>query len=135
MYTIIRKGAASRSLLAGGIILLAAAGCSNSVVEERGYVVPAQGTLMYQGQPVADAQLTFLGDDASEPAIAVTDAQGKFRCTTNDSSEGVRPGEYLVTVKGSRGGIPTKYSAAETSTLKVTVEDADENVLRLVLED
>lgn len=125
---------AGRGVVAAAL-LLAVAGCSESLVEERGYVVPAKGTLIYQGKPVPEAQLTFLGDDPSEPAFAVTDANGRFQCMTNDSSEGVRPGEYRVIVASSRGGVPQKYADARSTPLKVTVEDADENHLRIELED
>lgn len=117
-------------------LALCAAGCSESIVETRGYVVPAGGTLKYRGQPVAGAQLTFLADDdESEPAFALSNAQGNFQCMTNDSSEGVRPGNYLVIVRRSQGGIPEKYASAETTTIEVTIADGDANDLPLELDD
>jgi len=118
-----------------GLLLVAVAGCSESPVAAKGHVVPAGGTLTYQGRPVVGAHLTFLGDDPSEPAFAVTDAQGRFKCMTNDSSEGVRPGDYSVTVSNPKGGIPKKYATAPDSPLQVTVEDDAENEFQLVLED
>lgn len=118
------------------LVLWIAAGCSESPVEARGYVVPAGGMLTYKGTPVPEARLTFhLGDDTSEPAFAVTDSEGKFKCVTNDSSEGVRPGEYVVTVTSPLGGLPEKYASPRTSPLQVTIEDADANDLRLELDD
>jgi hypothetical protein len=119
-----------------GLLLVAFAGCSESPVAARAHVVPAGGTLTYQGRPVAGAHLTFLGNDPAEPAFAVTDAQGRFKCMTNDSSVGVRPGDYSVTVSKPQGGIPKKYATAPDSPLQVTVEDDEEaNEFRLELED
>jgi hypothetical protein len=91
--------------------------------------------LTYRGQPVVEAILIFNGDDDLEPAFAVTDAAGKFQCLMNDSSEGLAPGEYVVTVTSPRGGIPGKYGAVETSPLAITIEEGAENQFRLELED
>jgi hypothetical protein len=119
-----------------GLLVVAVAGCSESPVAARAHVVPAGGTLTYQGRPVAGAHLTFLRDDSSEPAFAVTDAQGRFKCMTNDSSIGLRPGDYSVTVSNPQGGIPKKYATTPDSPLQVTVEDDEEaNEFRLELED
>lgn len=126
---------AAHNLIACGLIVAMAGGCSDSIVAARGKVVPAVGTLIYRNQPVADAQLTFLGDDASEPAFAVTDAQGRFQCMTNDSSEGLRPGNYCVVVSRPHGGIPDRYAAAGSSPLHVTVKEGVDNELSLELED
>jgi len=117
------------------LVLLAAAGCCGSSGPAPRDIVPARGTLTYRGQPVPDAQLTFRGDDPSEPAFAVTDSNGRFRCMTNDSSEGMPPGEYVITVSRPRGGIPEKYVTADTSPLLIVVEEGAENDLEIKLED
>lgn len=122
-------------LLLISVLLAAAAGCSPSNGPEPREIVPAQGTLTYRGQPVTEAQLTFRGDDPSEPAFAVTDSHGKFRCMTNDSGEGMPPGEYVVTVSSPRGGIPGKYADSELSPLRITVEEGAENEFAIDLED
>ena len=98
-------------------------------------VFPAGGTLTYSGQPVVAAQLTFLGDDSSEPGFAVTDEQGRFKCMTNDSSDGVAPGDYVVIVSSPRGGFPERYSDAQLSPLRITVEEEAENDFAHQLED
>jgi hypothetical protein len=54
---------------------------------------------------------------------------------TNDSGEGMPAGEYVVTVSRARGGIPEKYSDAELSPLRITVEDGAENEFAIDLED
>jgi hypothetical protein len=59
--------------------------------------------------------VTFLGDGNVLPAIAVTDANGKFKCTTYNSGDGAIPGEHSVTVSKTVGtGLETP-SDAETS--------------------
>ncbi|MBS0262778.1 MAG: carboxypeptidase regulatory-like domain-containing protein [Planctomycetes bacterium] len=111
-------------------------GCAESPVEVRGYVVSAHGQVRYHGEPLAGAQLTFhLDEDPGEPALAISDAAGRFRCQTNDSSAGLRPGDYIVTVHGTSTAIPARYSDRESSPLRVTIEDAEDNQLTLEIED
>src|SRR5437016_547970 len=112
-----------RNIVLLSILLPAASGCSGSTGPAPREFVPVQGTLTYRGQPVPDAQLTFRGDDPSEPAFAVTDSNGKFQCMTNDSGEGMPAGEYIITISRPRGGIPEKYADADRSPLRITVEE------------
>ena len=121
-------------LVAAGLAAVLA-GCSHALDDMPAEVIPVEGTLTYRGQPVPEAQLTFRGDDRLEPAFAITDANGKFHCMTNDSSAGMPPGDYVVTIANARGGIPEKYTADETTPLRVTVEESGENRLLLELED
>src|SRR5690242_2826775 len=92
------KGCRLRGLLMGGVVVAALNGCSHSINAIPADVIQVAGTLTYRGEPVPEAQLTFRGDDPSEPAFAVTDAHGIFQCMTNDSSEGMPAGEYVVTI-------------------------------------
>jgi hypothetical protein len=122
-------------LLVVSLLVLAAPGCSRSNGPAPREIVPVKGTLTYHGRPVSEAQLTFRGDDPSEPAFAVTDSQGRFQCMTNDSGEGMPAGEYVVTIARPRGGIPERYADAELSPLKITVEEGAENDFPIVLDD
>lgn len=122
-------------ILMAAILLLAVAGCSNSINTTPDEVVAASGTLLYRGNPVAEAQLTFWSDELSEPAFALTDALGKFKCMTNETADGMPPGDYLVTVKSAGSQIPEKYARVESSTLHVTVTEESANELSLKLED
>jgi hypothetical protein len=83
--------------MVGGMAIQFIAGCSNSA-PGRAKTVPVSGSVTYKGQPVEGAQVTFLGDGNVLPAIAVTDANGKFKCTTYNSGDGAIPGEHSVTV-------------------------------------
>jgi len=115
------------------LLLATVAGCSRSRETPPPDVVPVSGTLTYRGEPVADARLTFWADDESEPAFALTDRQGRFRCVSNDA-DGIASGEYLVTVSRAGGGIPEKYADADSSPLRVSVEQEDANLV-IKLED
>ena len=98
-------------------------------------VVPASGTVTYKGQPVASAQLTFHAASPSESAFALTDARGKFQCMTNDSSTGIVPGKYIVSISKPKGGIPSKYADAKSALLSVSVKEGAENQFDLELKD
>ena len=115
------------------LLLAPAAGCSHSAATAPRDVLAVSGTLTYRGEPVADARLTFWADDESEPAFALTDRQGKFRCVSNDA-DGIAPGEYLVTVSRAGRGIPEKYADVDSSPLRVSVEQEDANLV-IKLED
>ena len=65
--------------------------------------VPASGTVTYKGQPVEGANINFAPVDITgKPAIAVTDAQGKFQLKTymggTGQVEGALPGDYRITI-------------------------------------
>jgi hypothetical protein len=78
------------------------AGCgSDSAKADRQKVTPVTGTVTYKNQPVAGATVTFRGDGKILPAVALTDAAGKFKCTTYDAGDGAIPGEHSVTVTKS----------------------------------
>jgi hypothetical protein len=130
-----RDGSCLVGVLIAGIVVATWSGCSHSVDAVPTPVIPAEGTVIYHGQAVAGAQLTFHNDDLPEPAFAVTDAAGKFQCMTNDSSDGIPAGEYIVTITTPAGGIPARYSAAESSPLQITVEQGAENRFLLELKD
>jgi hypothetical protein len=115
-------------------MLVAVAGCSRSNDTSPAETVPASGTLAYHGHPVAQAQLTFWNDALAEPAFALTDARGRFQCMTNDTGEGMPPGDYLVTVLSPVDEIPSKYADVDSSPLHITI-DAEAIELSLELED
>jgi hypothetical protein len=82
-------------VLAGGI-----AGCSGGPA-----VVKVTGIVTYQGNPLAGAKVSFVPteehDGRRPPAVAVTDAEGRFALKTNFDSvtrDGAVPGEHVVTI-------------------------------------
>ncbi|MDR0609974.1 MAG: carboxypeptidase-like regulatory domain-containing protein [Planctomycetaceae bacterium] len=126
-----------------GVCLLLCLGCGNSNLDG---LVPAKGVLKFNGQPVAGASVIFNPVDQTRSASGLTDANGNFTMMTLNPGDGVYPGEYIVTVtkieyrgemreehsEGSRETIvhdtremiehlPSKYAAADTTDLKVTI--------------
>jgi hypothetical protein len=80
-------------------LLMSSIGCSS---DKRLKVYPVEGTVLLDGQPLANA-LVVLHPVAPKntdhkPSSAQTDASGKFKATTYISNDGVPDGEYAVTV-------------------------------------
>jgi hypothetical protein len=113
---------------------VALAGCGG---ETRIPVVPVSGTIKFQGQAPAGAQVvlhpvTKSNDKSIAPAGTVKD-DGTFQISAYDAGDGAPPGEYVATVQwfkivaeegGSGRGpnvLPAKYANPETSPVKVTV--------------
>jgi hypothetical protein len=61
-------------------------------------VVPVNGTVTYQGQPLENFQVTFRPTDGRKPGVAITDADGKFKLGTNKLDDGCPPGPCKVGV-------------------------------------
>jgi len=79
-----------------GLFALTALGCDSGL-----RTVPVEGSVMWNGQPVRKAELTFVRQDAEGPAaIATTDADGRFKLATGER-EGAVPGKYKVIVQKS----------------------------------
>lgn len=127
-------------------------GCSGGSAENPDWPsrVPAAGTVTYQGQPMAEAVVSFMNPDAQVTGTGTTDAEGHFTLTTYVADDGVVPGPQVVTVRCvqvtdntpddvdvSAGGvaepqkvtwlIPEKYSNATKSGLTATVTEGGEN--------
>src|SRR4051812_35475218 len=82
-----------------GLVVLLLAGCGGygqrANIEK---VVPAVGTLTYQGKPLESYQVTLLPTDGRRPATGITDASGKFKLGTNDVGDGAPPGKNKVAI-------------------------------------
>lgn len=115
--------------------------------------VPVSGRVTYGGQPLVNYRVTFVPVDGRRAATGVTDADGKFVLSTNQSGDGAPPGECKVAVSwegppiSDTGGqdapienpkdmpappvkLPPKYSDPEQSGIKQQVPpDGLENVV------
>jgi hypothetical protein len=86
---------------AGAIALISsAAGCGGA------NIVPVTGRVMFDGKPVAAAQVTFSPAAASEkdsepgkPGTGFTDEEGRFALSTYKELDGAQIGEHDVTVQ------------------------------------
>jgi len=81
------------------LVVLFTAGCGG--YSQRAHienVVPAAGTLTYQGKPLEGYQVTLLPTDGRRPATGITDAAGKFTLGTNNVGDGAPPGTHRVAI-------------------------------------
>jgi hypothetical protein len=77
------------------------AGCGGGGGKGWTTVYPLKGTATYNGQPAADATVTFYPIDSGKGAkvpggYARTDAQGRFNARTFGDTDGLAAGDFLV---------------------------------------
>jgi hypothetical protein len=143
-------------LVVPGLVLLVGCGGSESgtVIEK---VVPAEGTLTYQGRPLAGYQVTLLPTDGRRPAVGISDAQGHFRLGTNTEGDGAPPGKHPAAIvwipprpSGEPGQevivdnpaqlpkpkvkIPDKYGDPKTSGLEIEIPPRGTKELKIDLQ-
>ncbi len=123
---------ADRPVVLGGVALCL--GCSGPSLPA---VAPVTGTVTWQGQPVADAEVLFM-PKGSRPANGTTDSQGHYKLSTFGQGDGAVIGQHAVTVtkrvaisdapySPERSEIPEQYSGLTTSDLKADVTAAGPN--------
>jgi hypothetical protein len=139
----------------GSVVCLGLVGCNPG-----GGLVPAKGKVIYKGQPVAKASVTFVRAEGT-PATGMTDEKGEFQINTG-GKPGVAKGEYKVTVtkfetkaaqttmspddmrkmqmgrkaEKPKSEIPEKYASPDRSGLTANVtSDASKNVFEFTLTD
>lgn len=93
----IRKAFCGRLVAAGAAALVAATmGCGGQ------RTVPIQAVFLYDGEPLADAGVSFVrvadSESPGRPAFGSTDSEGRAALTTYERNDGVPPGEYRVVV-------------------------------------
>lgn len=71
-------------------------GCSDGV--KRPQVFPVTGKVIWKGKPVEHATVVFFTPSSPRVARGETDAQGQFKLTTFNSSDGAIPGEHTITI-------------------------------------
>ncbi len=129
--------------------LVTIAGCSGT--GGRPKVVKAGGRVLYKGQPVEGAVVTFTNEGANASAYAKTGPDGRFLLTTFGHEDGAIPGPQKVSVSKvevtekakpdvdynassaipptpeQKQLLPTKYGSPTTSGLEVEVKVGDKN--------
>jgi hypothetical protein len=99
-----------RSGMIGGIcavVLLVHSGCGAKTV-------PVEGVVTLDGQPVAQATVTFISEDGSRTFSGQTDDNGRFTLQ-GSKGLGVEAGSYKVTVAKYRGALATPISLADAA--------------------
>jgi hypothetical protein len=111
--------------------------------------VPATGTVLQKGQPVAEATVIFESAGSTPAATGKTDASGRFQLTTFEPNDGAVPGDYKVAIQkvqvtsGKTSGavpddyvgpppdekwlLPAKYGSTATSGFTATVQASGTN--------
>ena len=133
-------------------------GCSGQVgpVGEVIEVVPASGTVTFQGKPLVGFQVTFMPVSGNRPSMGISDATGKFALGTNATGDGAVVGANKVAVVWSPPEladdttasaiddpskmpkppvvIPAKYHNPETSGLTAEVPEGGTDTLTIELQ-
>jgi hypothetical protein len=135
--------------------LLVAPGCS-AAKRTGPKVVPVSGRVLYNGQPLEGAHVTFSNSANNTSGYGTTDADGRFTLTTFAPKDGVVPGRQQISVSkvqrskqtgpavdrtkavivpataGPRWLIPKHYGSLTTSGL--TTEVGEDGAKEIVLE-
>ena len=61
-------------------------------------VAAVHGIVKLDGDPVADASVTFMPKEGGRPAFGITNAEGAFELTTFESGDGALIGRHVVTI-------------------------------------
>ena len=98
-------------LFAVAAAIMTIAGCGGELVDFRAQV-------LLDGEPLANATVTLVGTGASRgrSVVGMSDRDGFVRFMTLEPNDGVKPGEYKVTVikapgAGDQGQLPKEYDA------------------------
>lgn len=142
-------------LLTVALCLAGCGGGGDEVPAGRVAVYPVEGSITWNGEPVADATIT-LHAEGLPGSFARSDAGGEFSFNTYAEGDGAPAGSYTVTVSkmvdvnaGNSGDaidanrgpaqfesqVPEHLSKKETSGLTVTIQAETTNVLTITLAD
>jgi hypothetical protein len=111
--------------------------------------VPVSGTVVRQGQPVAEATVLFEPASGTNAAVGQTDSNGRYQLTTFELNDGAVPGDYKVAIRkikvirntpagtvaddfvgappDEKWLLPTKYGYGESSGFTATVKADGDN--------
>ena len=87
-----------------GLAHVSLVGCGG--VDDRPRVYPVSGTIMYKGDPVEGANVSFFTDAAPRAATGVTKADGTFQLSMFGANDGAMAGAHTVTVTKMEPGAP-----------------------------
>lgn len=95
------------------LVAVSVIGCGDGV--KRPPTFPVTGTVLYNGSPVEDATVSFMGEGASRAGTGVTDAEGNFSLSTYGANDGAVPGAHKITVTKADPNAPAAASAADST--------------------
>lgn len=83
-------------------------GCGRN--SKREPVYPVSGTILYEGQPVAAADVTFFCAEKKRSAFGRTNAQGQYKLSTFAPNDGAVAGSHVIVI--------TKFQTVAPTTLR-----------------
>jgi hypothetical protein len=87
-------------------------GCGGKVNNgKREPVFPSKGTVVYKGQPVVGADVTFTLEGGNRSAFGRTDSKGAFRLTTHSPNDGAVAGKHTIMVTKAASSAASKTAA------------------------
>lgn len=96
------------------VLIVASTGCGRGAAgPDRPHVTPAQGVVIFDGQPLTDANVVLRSANGSPGAIGLTDSEGRFKLQTFEPGDGAIPGTYQVIV--TKYDVPAYDPKAEIS--------------------
>ncbi len=98
------------------LLILLLAGCSAGS-SGRPAVVPVSGRVVFNGQPLAGAHVTFTNVAANRSAYAKTDADGNFTLTTFAPNDGAVPGKQQISVSKLEAARPADPTVDRTTSI------------------
>jgi hypothetical protein len=112
--------------LCAALVAAASAGCSSG---DQIKLVPVEGVVTLDGEPLADAFVIFQSD-RGRPSVGTTGSDGRYRLQYTKETPGALPGRHQVTISthidpdsdtddaerqaGRRERIPARYNSQTT---------------------
>lgn len=127
----------------GGLSLaILVIGCGPGVNPDAPETAPVQGTVMYQGKPLAEGVVRFNPQGTEgNPGSGMIQPDGTFQLSTYSRHDGAVLGKHKVTIEiplkmdGSTPDppiqLPKAYGDIENTPLEVTVEGGETNQVKL----
>ena len=94
-------------------------------------LAPVEGTVTFQGKPLANATVTFIPKGEGSLGVGITDEEGSFSISTGGQA-GVTPGLCAVTVskmKSSGGGQAALEKMSEADRQKMMMSGKSQGVM------
>ena len=143
------------------VVMILTAGCGSrgdKWTEGRPPVYPTSGQVLYKGEPVDGATVTFQPVDAGgKPGSALTDSEGRFEVRTFDEGDGLTAGSQRVAIQKTQmvdksgkvvelvtddgmglteeNVLPKKYADFKTSGIEVKIQEGENELEPFNLSD